>query len=130
MHVINLYSACSGLGANFDKTQAIWIGARRGGRMELHTYTNIIWNHSDSFKMLGIQYCLLKEDKYKDNYISKIDQIKRLLNDWSLRKISLRGKITVIKTLALPILVQCYTVLPNPPDHIIKQLQDIVFSFL
>ena len=98
--------------------------------MELHTYTNIIWNHSDSFKMLGIQYCLLKEDKYKDNYISKIDQIKRLLNDWSLRKISLRGKITVIKTLALPILVQCFTVLPNPPDHIIKQLQDIVFSFL
>jgi hypothetical protein len=82
LHVINLYSACSGLGANFDKTQAIWIGARRGCRMELHTYTNIIWNHSGTFKMLGIQY-------YKDNYISKIDQIKRLLNDWSLRKISL-----------------------------------------
>ena len=57
--------------------------------MELHTYPNIIWNHSGSFKMLGIQYCLLKEDKYKDNYISKIDQIKRFLNDWPLRKISL-----------------------------------------
>jgi hypothetical protein len=89
LHVINLYSACSGLRANFDKTQAIWIGARRGCGMELHTYPNIIWNHSGSFKMLGIQYCLLKEDKYKDNYISKIDQIKRFLNDWPLRKISL-----------------------------------------
>ena len=31
----------------------------------------------------------------------------------------------VIKTLALPILVQCFTVLPDPPDHIIKSLQNI-----
>ena len=37
--------------------------------------------------------------------------------------------MTVIKALAFPILVQCFTVLPNLPDHIIKQLQDI-FSFL
>jgi hypothetical protein len=81
------------------------------------------------------------------------------LNDWSLRNISLLGKITVIKTLAreywipsnlnepewfhsisvfvlssnpqpclapiqfTPILVQCFTVLPDPLDHIIKSLQ-------
>jgi hypothetical protein len=57
-------------------------------------------------------------------------KIKRLLNDWSLRKISLLGKMTVIKALPFPILVQCFTVLPNLPDHIIKQLQDIFFSFL
>jgi hypothetical protein len=46
-------------------------------------------------------------------------------SDWSLRNISLLGKITVIKTLALPILVQCFTVLPDPLDHIIKSLQNI-----
>jgi hypothetical protein len=51
------------------------------------------------------------------------------LNDWSLRNISVLGQITVNKTSTLPILVQCFTFLPNPPDHIIKQLQDI-FSFL
>jgi hypothetical protein len=37
------------------------------------------------------------------------------------------GKITVIKTLALPILVQCFTVLP---DHIIKSLQNIFYTFI
>jgi hypothetical protein len=52
------------------------------------------------------------------------------LNDWSLRNISLLGKITVIKTLALPILVQCFTVLPHPPDHIIKSLQNIFYTFI
>ena len=52
------------------------------------------------------------------------------MSDWSLRNISLLGKITVIKTLALPILVQCFTVLPDPPDHIIKSLQNIFYTFI
>lgn len=40
------------------------------------------------------------------------------------------GKVTVIKTLALCILVQSVTVLPDPPIHIVKQIQDIFFNFL
>ena len=82
---------------------------------------------SGSFKLLGIQYSLAKDDRYIDNYYSKLEKIKKLLNDWSLRNISLLGKITVIKTLALPILVQCFTVLPDPLDHIIKSLQNIFY---
>ena len=61
LHIINVYSTCSGLKANFDNTHAIWIGARRGCGLELHTYPNNIRNHSGSFKMLGIQYCLLNK---------------------------------------------------------------------
>jgi hypothetical protein len=80
--------------------------------------------------LLGIQYSLAKDDKYIDNYYSKLEKMKKLLNDWSLRNISLLGTITVIKTLALPILVQCFTVLPDPPDHIIKSLQNIFYTFI
>jgi hypothetical protein len=40
------------------------------------------------------------------------------------------GKVTVIKTLALPILVQSFTVLPDPPIHIVNKIQDIFFNFL
>ena len=39
--------------------------------------------------------------------------MKRLLNDWSLRNISLVGNITIIETLALPNVVQCITVIGN-----------------
>jgi hypothetical protein len=59
-------------------------------------FTDIEWNHSGSFKLLGIQYSLAKDDRYIDNYYSKLEKIKKLLNDWSLRNISLLGKITVI----------------------------------
>ena len=85
---------------------------------------------SGSFKLLGIQYSLAKNDRYIDNYYLKLEKIKKLLNDWSLRNISLFGKITVIKTLALPIRVQCFTVLTDPPDHIIKSLQNIFHTFI
>ena len=125
LNMISLFSICFGLRANFDKTQVVWIGARQGCGLELKTNTDIEWNHSGSFKLLGIQYYIAKDDRYTDNYYSKLEKIKKLLNDWSLRNISLLGKITVIKTLALPILVQCFTVLPDPPDHIIKSLQNI-----
>jgi hypothetical protein len=30
LKLLNYFSDCSGLSANFDKTEAIWIGAKRG----------------------------------------------------------------------------------------------------
>jgi hypothetical protein len=66
--------------------------------LELKTNTDIEWNHSGSFKLLGIQYSLAKDDRYIDNYYSKLEKIKKLLNDWSLRNISLFGKRTPLLT--------------------------------
>ena len=43
-----------------------------------------------------------------------------LLNSWIYL-----GNITVIKSLALPILIQYLTVLPNPSDKIINEIQNI-----
>ena len=130
LEVVELFSTCSGFRASYDKTQAAWIGARRGCGEELQTNKPIKWNHSGAFKLLGIQYSLHKSDRYIDNFTQKIEKIQRLLGDWSLRNISLIGKVTVIRTLALPILVQPFTVLPDPPIHIVKKIQDIFFNFL
>ena len=46
------------------------------------------------------------------------------------RDLTYIGKVTVIKTLALPILVQCLTVLPNPPDSVLNDIQEIFDKFL
>ena len=54
----------------------------------------------------------------------KIDKIKNLTEKWSLRKLTLFGKITVIKAyLALPLHDQTC---PNT----IKEINDILFKFL
>jgi hypothetical protein len=130
LEVVELFSTCSSLRASFNKTQALWIGARRGCGEDLQTNKPIKRIHSGAFELLGIQYSLHKLDSYIDNFTQKIEQIQRLLGDCFLRNISLIGKVTVIKTLALPILVQLFTVLPDPPIRIVKKFQDIFFNFL
>jgi hypothetical protein len=49
---------------------------------------------------------------------------------WSYRDLTYIGKVTVVKTLALPVLVQCLTVLPNPPDSVLNDIEKIFDNFL
>ena len=94
LEVVELFSTCSSLRASFNKTQALWIGARRGCGEDLQTNKPIKRIHSGAFELLGIQYSLHKSDSYIDNFTQKIEKIQRLLGDWSLRNISLIGKVS------------------------------------
>jgi hypothetical protein len=62
---------------------------------------------------LGISFNLSESDKTLENFTEKVQSVKKILNLWSYRDLTYIGKVTVIKTLALPILVQSLTVLPN-----------------
>jgi len=66
------------------------------------------------------------------NYVPKMDDIKRLLAIWSKRLLSLLGRITVVKTLALSKLTSLFLTIPNPRSstHLIKKLQKMFFKFL
>ena len=54
LELLYYFSDCSGLRANFDKTEAIWIGAKRGCVETIKTIKNIRWNFDGKFKVLGI----------------------------------------------------------------------------
>lgn len=56
--------------------------------------------------------------------------MKKLLHDWAFRNLTIFGKITVVKTLALPILVQCLSVLPDPKSKQFEEIQKIIFNFI
>ena len=49
---------------------------------------------------------------------------------WSMRNISIQGKILLIKTLALPKLTYVSTVLPNPSKDFIKQVEREFLGFI
>jgi hypothetical protein len=119
------FMECAGLRINIDKTEAIWIGSRKGCSDKLLPELNLSSNFSGKFKLLGIHFDLLQKDKTLINFTEKIKSIKGLLNTWCYRELTYIGRITVIKTLALPILIQSLTVLPNPPEWIITEIQDI-----
>jgi hypothetical protein len=47
-----------------------------------------------------------------ENFTEKVQSVKKILSLWSYRDLTYIGKVTVIKTLALPILVQSLTSSP------------------
>ena len=51
------------------------------------------------------------------NYVEKLNSFKSLLSNWSYRNLSLMGKVTVVKTFALPKLKYALTVLQNPSQE-------------
>ena len=130
LHIIALFGQCSCLKTNFDKSQAVWIGAKRGFGEEIRSKENIAWNHQGKFKLLGIQYDLLNSDYYSCNFDAKLSSMQSLLSPWSFRNLSIIGKVTVIKSLAFPIIIQVLTVLPSPSIQILKKIQNTFFNFL
>ena len=130
LKVIDNLASCSGLRENFDKTRALWFGAKRGCDEELITDKPITWNHEGTFKLLGIEFSVNQEDITGSNYTNKIQSAQRLLSDWSFRSLSLLGKVCVVKTLVLHISVQILTVLPTPSEQVLKDIEKMFFEFI
>jgi hypothetical protein len=80
--------------------------------------------------LLGISFIVSESYKTLENFTETVQSVKTILNLWSYRVLTYIGKVTVIKTLALPILVQSLTVLPNPPDSIFNDIEKIFYTFL
>jgi hypothetical protein len=57
--VLSLFSECSGLKVNLDKTEAIWIGSKHGSGEDYFLQNNITWNHTGRFKFHGIKFNLI-----------------------------------------------------------------------
>ena len=77
LNLINAFSEISGLKVNFEKTQAVWIGAKRGCMEEIQTEKPLFWSKTGIFKLLGIRYELYQNDIYKQNFAEKISVIKK-----------------------------------------------------
>ena len=62
------------------------------------------------------------------NLLPTLCEFSNCLKRWSHRKLTLLGKITVVKTFVLPKLIYPFTVLPDPPKQTINKLNSEIFS--
>ena len=59
---------------------------------------------------------------FKLNLQPKIEEFKNCLKQWEHRKLTLLGKITVIKSFALPKLIYPLSVLLSPNENVVKEI--------
>ena len=124
--ILDDFRSISGLKLNVNKTIILRVGSLR--------FTNIHhlrfeWT-SESAKTLGIIFSNDKTKLIKNNLLPKLNDFVNCLKRWNHRKLSLMGKVTVVKTFALPKLIYPITVLDNPTEEIIKKIKTEIFNFI
>ena len=85
--------------------------------------------HEDTIKILGIHYSYNKQLEYDKNFEKYIAKIENVLKLWRARNLSLEGKITVFKSLALSKINHLVLVKTIPPS-ITDQLNKTQKNFL
>ena len=129
LDVLFEYSKFSGLKVNFEKTHAVWIGINKYSTSSIKPRWKLSWGKTE-FKLLGINFHVNLESMQGINFNEKIQKIRSLIKLWKRRYLTPLGKITVIKSLLLPILNHLFISLPNPTDQILKELSNIFFEYL
>lgn len=121
LNVFESFSKCSGLKLNKTKTEIFYLG---NTNHKPNTYGLSL--AGDTFKSLGIYFS--KDDlKVQNlNFEEKFLKFKHILNLWMQRDLSLKGKITILKTLAIPQLLYACSVLYVPDEFIYKVNNEIV----
>ena len=81
------------------------------------------------FKLLG---CIFDSEleNLAENFTKVLTAIRKELYAWSSRKLSIKGKITVIKTYALSKLNHLVVILPTLNRSFINDLENLLFKFI
>ena len=128
LKALESFSTLSGLKINFDKSMAYCIGVRK--EMVFKTIYPIKWC-DDVIETLGVIIPLYdRTDMYKINYEPKLAAMENVIRSWASRNLSLRGKVTVIKSLLMSQLQYVASVLGKPDQGIIRRIDRIVYKFL
>ena len=95
---------------NCTKTEGMWIGSARHSKSKPF---NIKWPDEPIKELFTYDIKLLHEE----NFIEKLILLKKLINIWSSRGLSLYNKVNVIKSLLIPKFVYVSSLLPTPKEH-------------
>ena len=115
---------------NIEKTKAVWLGSKRFSKDILLPKKNLAWIFNEPFDILEITFSVETQQIVEYNYRIKLDEVRKLLNSWSWRLLSIIGKIQVTKSLAVSKFVHLLTTLPTPNDPVLKELETLLFSFI
>ena len=119
LQTMDRFEEWSGLKINLGKTNLTIFGKH----VEKPTFAdelNLKW--CVEFKLLGIHFDSTLS-KMHVNYDIALDAIRREINSWKYRFLTIYGKVTVIKNLCIPKINHIVAVIPNPSIAHLKTLE-------
>ena len=128
IQILDDFGKISGLKLNDSKTEALWIGSKIGHEQILVSGKKFKWPKY-KVKTLGLWLSTDPDTALRLNYNEKTENIRKLLSCWKYRRLTLLGKITVLKSLAASQLVYLLSPLRSN-HHAIKEINDMFYHFL
>ena len=122
INILDNFANISDLKLNARKCQVLRIGSLTKSEVIYLKHRKFQWNSSKA-TALGMTFTTNKKSNFQVNLEPKIADFEKCLMQWQHRKLTLMGKITVIKSLALPKLIYVLSSLLNPPKDTIKQIE-------
>ena len=119
------FQHASGLEINTTKTEAMWLGAWRN--REDAPY-NFKWPQ-EPIRALGVFFAYNSDDANTLNFGEKNRKLEKTFNSWKRRKLTLHGRIKIVKTLDLSKLIYNTSVLVIP-EHYVKEINNLTFNFI
>ena len=123
IHLLNplqRFEVCSVLEINTSKTEAMWLGCWKN---RPDTPFGFKWPQ-EPIPALGVFFSYDTTKANELNFKNKMCGIEKILNIKKFRKLTLMGKINIVKTLASAKPIYNTSVL-NFPKHLITQVNDI-----
>ena len=125
LDLLEKFERCSGLKINRTKSEAMWLGKWKNRE---DTPFNVKWP-KDSIFALGIHFSNSAKVSGKLNFYEKLDVLEKTLNNWKRRKLTLLGKINIVKSMGLSKLIYNASVLPVPKNFC-DQVNKVTFNFI
>lgn len=123
--LLEKFKTCSGLKLNKSKTEIFYLGNTNHRPM----YNTI--KTTKKFKALGIYFTKDINNMSNINLDERFNKFINVLNIWKRRDLSLKGKITIVKSLALPQLIYVTNVVHVPEQFITnvdKEIRNFVWN--
>ena len=128
LHVIKEFGKVTGLKLNMEKTEGLWLGR---GKNRGDNFADINWKN-EVVKALGVHFGFNKKEIEEKNWRSKVENVKKILNKWKYRDLSMQGRILIVKTLALSQIVYLVSSICIPKwaiNEINKELYSFVWKY-
>ena len=124
----NTFSRFSGLKMNKSKCEITGIGVKKNDVMALCGFKNVSLVNG-AIRILGVYFSYNQLLYTEKNFIDSLKKLQDVTKIWSMRSLSLYGKITIFKSLALSKVVYISS-MANIPSEILKLIEDTHKSFI
>ena len=127
--ILDNFNYISGLKLNSKNCQVLRIGSMIRSEIIHFKHKKFQWSSTEA-NSLGMTFTTNKDLTFQENLESKIKHFESCLKQWQHRKLTLMGKVTVIKNYALPKLMYVLTSLQNPSKQTIKRIEKLMYEFI